>query len=263
VVDDSERLYATYFGDFRLRFGDRHVPLGHTRSVVEVCRYLIARAGQLVARDELLEILWPGADPRSTSHRLHVAISSLRGRLDGQKVEFDGQHYRFNPEGVSTDCQLFERHVQHGLQHFRRGIAAAAQSHLESALELYIGEYLEDNLYAEWTSAPRLRYAGLHLEALSCLSEQARLDANYASLLHFANRVIERDPLRERAHRQLMLAHYHLGQRAVAMRQYSDCADLVRRELGARPSRQTQLLYEAIRDDAELPAEPPLLLRAA
>jgi DNA-binding SARP family transcriptional activator len=237
--------------------------LGHTRSVVEACRYLIARAGQLVARDELLEILWPGADPRSASHRLHVAISSLRARLRTQKVEFDGQHYRFNPEALTTDCQLFEGRFHHGVQQFRSGNATAARAHLESALELYTGDYLEDNLYAEWTFAPRIRYASLYLEALALLCEQARLDSNYASLLHFAGRVIERDPLRERAHRQLMLAHYHLGQRAVAMRQYSDCAQVVRRELGARPSRQTQLLYEAIRDDTELPAEPPLLLRAA
>ena len=66
------------------------------------------------------------------------------------------------------------------------------------------------------------------------------------------------DNLRERSHRHLMRSHYRLGQRACAVRQYRTCARLLADELGLRPSHETQQLFAAIRDDAELPDEAPL-----
>jgi DNA-binding SARP family transcriptional activator len=56
-----------------------------------------------------------------------------------------------------------------------------------------------------------------------------------------------------------MRAHYHLGQRGVAIRQFRICSDLLERELGVAPSRLTLALYEAIRDDRQLPPDSALL----
>jgi DNA-binding SARP family transcriptional activator len=52
-----------------------------------------------------------------------------------------------------------------------------------------------------------------------------------------------------------MRAHYHLGQRASAIRQYRACAAYLERELGAAPSLLTQQLHDAICHDHELPGE--------
>ena len=52
-----------------------------------------------------------------------------------------------------------------------------------------------------------------------------------------------------------MRSHYELGQRAIAIRQFGLCSELLRKELGVRPSRITRALYEAIRDDTQLPAD--------
>ena len=52
-----------------------------------------------------------------------------------------------------------------------------------------------------------------------------------------------------------MRAHYYLGQRAAAIRQYRACAADLERELGAPPSLLTQQLHEAICHDHHLPAE--------
>jgi DNA-binding SARP family transcriptional activator len=54
------------------------------------------------------------------------------------------------------------------------------------------------------------------------------------------------DPLREDTHRALMRLHSAQGQRALAMRQYEVCRDLLAGELGIVPLEETQTLYAQI-----------------
>lgn len=228
--------------------------------MVELCRYLIARAGGVVSRDELIELLWPGADPAQSAHRLHVAISKLRILLGGlPAVQFDGQHYSIPADELTTDCALFDQQYSSAMAHFARGQYLQAATVLQSALALYRGDYLEDALYADWTAAPRLHYTERRLTALTYLCEYSSLESDLGGVLDYATQLVEVDNLRERAHRELMVAHYRLGQRALAIRQYLRCSHALERELGTRPSRETLRLYEAIRDDTPLPLERALL----
>jgi DNA-binding SARP family transcriptional activator len=55
-------------------------------------------------------------------------------------------------------------------------------------------------------------------------------------------RLLEREPLRESAHRALMTALAALGRRADALAHYAALADRLRRDLGVPPSAQTQAL---------------------
>ena len=82
AVPPADQLYATFFGTFGLQRGGARLALGRERPILELCRYLVARAGQPVSRDELLELLWPEAAETRATHRLHVAVSGLRRLLD-------------------------------------------------------------------------------------------------------------------------------------------------------------------------------------
>jgi hypothetical protein len=108
-------LYATYFGAFAVYRAGRPLPLGRTRAVQELCRYLFDHAGQTVSCEQLVELLWPDADAGRAQHRLHVAISSLRaivGKQGGSRsvVSFEGDSYGIVAGAVLTDCDLFDRH---------------------------------------------------------------------------------------------------------------------------------------------------------
>jgi DNA-binding SARP family transcriptional activator len=76
--------------------------------------------------------------------------------------------------------------------------------------------------------------------------------------LDYGHQTLEIDNLRERAHRHVMRAQAHLGQRGCALRQYLACAQLLRDELGVEPSALTERLAAAIRAGSDLPAEAPL-----
>src|SRR5262249_21621543 len=59
------------------------------------------------------------------------------------------------------------------------------------------------------------------------------------------------------AHRRVMRLHYLRGDRAAAQAAYHRCADVLRRELGARPSAETEALLQQIET-----AAPPQAARA-
>jgi DNA-binding SARP family transcriptional activator len=256
---DLQVLDANFFGIFCLRRDTHPYTFGHGRALLELCRYLFARSGSPVARDELLELLWPDADPDKSLHRLHVAMSKLRVLLGtGAVVQFDGLHYSVPSDTVVTDFGLFDDFYTRGLEHWARGSRAQAERALHSAVALYRGPYLEDALYVGWTAGPRMHYFERYLSALTYLCESASDANDLGHLLEYASRIVQLDDMRERAHRQLMRGHYQLGQRALAIRQYLCCAQALERELGTRPSRETENLYAAIRDDTVLPVERPL-----
>jgi DNA-binding SARP family transcriptional activator len=261
----TAELYATLLGAFALYRGPLRLELGHHRSVLELSRYLVARAGRAVPREELLELLWPDSSHRQGLHRLHNAVSKLRRILDPPRArpsllrcEDDG--YAIDRDGVETDCDRFERHYGRGRLRLAQGDEAGAADAFRAALELYGGDYLAEVPYAEWAQPHRAHFAERRLNALTYLCEHALRQNELAAVIDHALQILIADDLRERAHRHVMRAHYGLGQRACAIRQYHLCAALLEKELGVRPSEATQRLHRAIRDDAELPPETPFPL---
>jgi len=60
--------------------------------------------------------------------------------------------------------------------------------------------------------------------------------------------LVNLDPYRELAHRELMRCYFRLGDRAMAIRQYHLCADILREDLGVSPMQETEDLYLEIID---------------
>jgi DNA-binding SARP family transcriptional activator len=257
-------LYATLLGAFALHRGPLRLGLGHHRSVLELGRYLIAHAGRVVPREELLELLWPDSGHRQGIHRLHNAVSKLRRVLDRPAarwslVRCQDEGYAIERDGLDTDCDRFERLYHMGRLRLAQGDEAAAADAFRAVLELYRGDYLAEVPYAEWAQPHRAHFAERRLNALTCLCDHALRRGELPLVIDYALEVLIADNLRERAHRQVMRAHHGLGQRACAIRQYRLCAALLEKELGVRPSDATQRLHRAIRDDAELPPETPFV----
>jgi DNA-binding SARP family transcriptional activator len=257
-------LYATFFGRFAIFRAGERLHLGQSRAVVELCRYLIARSGEPVQREEIIELLWPDAEPERALHRLHVAVSGLRRILDApgavkSVIQLEDERYTIADEAITTDCALFEARYREGRTLLSRPDGATGAASLRAALSLYRGDYLSDQCYAEWTHQARAHFMERRLSALTLLTEYAANSGDLAGVLEHATEILEIDGLRERAHRHLMRAHLALGQRACAIRQYQTCTELLEQELGVEPSRLTRQLYEAIRVDSELPPEVRLL----
>ena len=261
----SGTLYGTFLGPFALYSGETRLSLGHNRPVLELCRYMIARAGQMVSCDELIDLLWPDGEADRAVHRLHVAISVLRRALNGSEahgacLRFEDDGYSIAVDAVVTDCHLFEQAYEDGKVRLGMRDYCAAATAFRATLQLYKGDYLVEHPYTEWAHSYRVHFQERRLNALIFLSEQALVEGDLYDAAERAHEILGIDNLRERTHRLLMRAHYGMGERACAIRQYRVCAEYLRQELGVLPSQETQCLYSAICEDTPLPQEAPMRL---
>ncbi|MCP5094685.1 MAG: AAA family ATPase, partial [Chloroflexi bacterium] len=71
-----------------------------------------------------------------------------------------------------------------------------------------------------------------------------------------ANHLLQLDPWREEAHRQLMQLLAHTNQTSAALKQYERCRHLLTTELGISPSPATTDLYKTIKAGTHSPAYP-------
>ena len=109
---------------------------------------------------------------------------------------------------------------------------------LRQAAELYQGDFLEEVyvknalVFEEWVLTQRERLHELMLEGLDALVAQYINRAEYNTGISYATRLLELDPWRESAHRQMMILLAQSGQRSAAISQYETCHRILAEELG-------------------------------
>ncbi len=100
--------------------------------------------------------------------------------------------------------------------------------------------------FAEWLATQRERRRRARCDALAARAAQAEADGELAAALEYARALLNVDPLSEDAHRRVMKLHYLRGDTGAALAAYRRCADVLRSELGAAPSRATRELEDQI-----------------
>ncbi|GAA3996241.1 hypothetical protein GCM10022631_03280 [Deinococcus rubellus] len=177
------------------------------RQAHELLKLLITRWGRPVTTEELCEALWPGeAYGQRVLARLHVTLNALRQVLEppegkGQVLTRDGAAYRFAPGvPVRLDVQAFELLVRHGdTQHGEAAVATYAQ-----ALELYRGDFLEDDPFTDWYALERDYLRELALRALFRTGEIQTAAGQWQSAQMAYTRILTIDPNRFEAYEALI-----------------------------------------------------------
>jgi DNA-binding SARP family transcriptional activator len=194
----------------------------------QVLRLLISERGRLVHSDEIAEAIWPGAGPegagkvRYTIHTLRQALEPRRAkRAPSPFVIASRGGYRLNPETVSVDADDFERLVRIGSAARTRGAIASAKSALQAATDMYEGDFLADEPYAEWVLAERQRLHKLASDALEGLTEIAVNERDLKAAADSLARLCQLLPYDVEVHRRLiaqLLAHGRMSDAAACYR---------------------------------------------
>jgi DNA-binding SARP family transcriptional activator/tetratricopeptide (TPR) repeat protein len=221
-----EAVRAELLGGFRLVVDGREVADGSWpgRRARELVQLLALADGRALPRDEVLERLWPhlGADAAAANLR-KAAHHARRALADPDAVVLRGGRVALLPHRtVETDAERFARDAATAL---RGGDSAACAQ----AAAGYHGDLLPDAPYEEWTQEPRRHLRSLFAELLRRSGQWERLAAL--------------DPTDELAHRELMRAALEGGRRHAAIRWYGRLRGALARELGTRPSPETEALY--------------------
>jgi DNA-binding SARP family transcriptional activator len=260
VVDPAPELRLLCLGPFEAYWGEEPVCQLRTGKGRAILKYLAARPRQPVLRDVLLEALWPETAPGVANNRLKVALHHLRqvcaaaaGPERGECVVFRDGGYVLNPRvRVWTDLEAFEAAWRAGARLERAGQPARAVPFFAEAVALYRGDYLEEDPFEEWTLLRREELKDLYLTMLGKLSAHWLQAGELERATEGWTRILDKDPCREDAYRQLMLCCARRGQRALALRWYELCARFLRDQLRVDPEPATVALYRALRagDDA-------------
>jgi DNA-binding SARP family transcriptional activator len=226
---------------------------------------LLLQRGAAVSRDRLIEELWNGRATAGADKALQVAVSRLRRALGpaGGRLATTPGGYRLRVEPGELDLDRFERLAEEGRRELATGAFERAAARLRAALQEWRGPALADVAFEPFAQA-----AAVQLEAQRDAALEDRIEADlglgrHGELVPELEALVARDPLRERARGQLMLALYRSGRQGDALDIYRDGARLLADELGLRPGPELARLERAILDhDAALDRGRPLTARA-
>lgn len=208
-------------GGFRLDHGTE-IDLSPLRPRARLLLMLLAmHHGADVHRERLIESLWPGARLDAGTHRLQVAVSSIRRLLEDRGVDptalrRHGDAYRLELPGVTVDVQLAEAAVTALVRATRAGEVAEVGDRAVELIDLYRGDLLPEVGEAEWVvderDRLRLSVAGALASAAAMCLEQDRADVGVWQ----AQRVVQLDPMRDTAWLLLARLQRALGDHTAA-----------------------------------------------
>lgn len=211
-------------GGFNLWISGRCLVLGEVRPQARTILQILAlQAGRAVHRERLITALWPDVGPERGVHRLHVAVSSLRGLLGsaGGSVTLDrhDDSYRLSLPGTADVDLWTYQNAQHRAEWARTaGRPEAETAALRRLRESYGGELLPEAGPADWIAAPRRRYRSGAVGAaarLAVLALEADRPAEAAEVCEWGLRV---DRYSDGLWRLAIEAHERTGATATAGR---------------------------------------------
>jgi DNA-binding SARP family transcriptional activator len=209
---------------------------------MQLVQLLCLQPQRRMARDLIMDALWPQLPPEAAAANLRKALHHARqalGRHDSLVLQA-GELVLWPERSVSVDAERFEQRARAALS--QRGAAACG-----AAVEQYTGDLLPGARYEPWTEAPRERLRALHLQLLRASAQWERL--------------AQQDPTDEPAHRALMQRALDAGNRAAALRWYAQLREALQHTLGVLPDAHTEALYQ--RCVAGLQATGPALVGRA
>jgi predicted ATPase/DNA-binding SARP family transcriptional activator len=233
------------------------------RKALALLTYLLIEVDHPHTRESLLGLLWPGHSTAAAQNNLRVTCSQLQKHFE--KAQKDAQPFlisnrldlQFNPlNRYELDVTLFRSLVEACRTHPHTGQpqdCAECTARLAQAVKLVRGPLLDGfslsdcPAFDEWLFFQRERLQLQISAALEQLADFHERTGNLAEAETYVRRLLEFDPLREHAHRQLMRLLADAGQRSAALAQYETCRRLLADELGVSPAPETTLLAEQIR----------------
>lgn len=217
-------------------------------------KILLTFRRRALTHDQLIEWLWPDLAPDAASRDLRVAVSQLRKALEpdlprGASSQFiltTEVGYAWNLQAdYWLDAEEFDRTARSALL-LAGALDTEALSRLEVIANLYRGDYLEEDRYADWATAERERLRETHLVLLTRLAEAYVLLRRYAEAVALYRRILAVEPCCESVWQQVMLAHFYAGDQAAAVRAYEECRQALQDEIGVEPMPATSGLYAQI-----------------
>lgn len=215
---------------------------------------LVARRGQDVPRDQVLDYLWPDLPEERARNNFYVAWSAMKSALMGSTnrseacpyLENKGGRLRIVRDAVRSDIDEFEEALAEARKAEERDDIGAALNAYARMSAAYRGDLLPGDVYDDWFTPLRDRcrfdFVDAMVRAAGLLLESD--DPNEA--LVYARRAQAVDPHREDLYQAVMRCSIAAGQRNAAIDMFLQLRTKLADDLGLDPSAETMALYQQI-----------------
>lgn len=242
-------------------YGDDHrvdmVPAA--QKVRQTLALLVLNAGRVVRFEQLVDELWQDDPPASAHTALQTYVYQLRKRFSlgnprsGGAAQAAGPllgtvdgGYQLSLPAEHVDVFRCEPLLARARAEFRDDDFARARDTAAAALRLWRDDALVDvrkgpSLQAEVARLRELRTSAHHLR-IECDLHLGRHHEVVGELTSMAGR----EPINERAQRNLMTALYRMDRRAESLQVYQRARERIATELGLDPSPELQALHTAV-----------------
>jgi DNA-binding SARP family transcriptional activator len=193
------------------------------------------------SREALAADLWPDAGAGSAGS-LRQALWLVRQGLTEAGIEPDAL---VDIDGDTVGVRIDAR-VDLDVTAFEACLGDDACG-AEAAIDLYQGDLLE-GLGHDCFAAERERLSDRYEDALAIVAERRLAAGDVPGARASADRLLERDLLREEAHAVLIAVHGLIGSRSQVVRQYRRLREVLWHELGEAPLPETEAIYRQALD---------------
>ncbi|MBI4764329.1 MAG: hypothetical protein HY787_06970 [Deltaproteobacteria bacterium] len=254
---DLPRLRIETLGGFRvLRSGS---PLKeeewHGSQTQNLLKAIVTQGAEGVRKEVLMECLWPEGQPAKGEKNFKMALHRLRNVFEpDMDKRYACSYVQMKDNLVSLDKEICEVDVNQFLALLKEGEKREkkqieeALSFYQKAVELYRGDFLPDDVYAEWAGSRREE---LRQKYLGLLFKTARIHEDRGAprkAVSFYQKAVELDPCLEKANRRLMALFAGMGKHEEAIHIYQSYQKALRQGLDAEPDALTKSIYMKIQN---------------
>jgi DNA-binding SARP family transcriptional activator len=219
------RVDLVLMGDFSLRVNGCRVDV--PISCQRIVAYLALQA-RAVCRRTVATALWSEKSEERATANLRTVLWRLQGTC--QVLVTDAPNGSLSlAAGVEADHQR----LRGWAQRLHRGEPRPGDLDVDLA---ELSSELLPAWYEDWVLIERERVRQWWLHALESLSAELVRIRRFSEAIEAALLAVAAEPLRESAHRAVMLAHLAEGNYSEALRQFERCEQTLHRDLGVAPS---------------------------
>ncbi len=242
------------------------VPLPSAAQPRRLLAVLLARAGQYVGRDTLVDELWPDGAPSSAAAVVQVTVSKLRKTLSpGLGAAEAGQRLRSGPRGYALTVEPGELDADDFLALLASGADDRAQRRraLERALACWRGDAFADVAGGPLLEAHKLWLEDRRSAALLQLVELELADGDGRAVVERLDPVVAARPADERFAARLAAALGAVGRRDSALEVLRRTRRALWDEAGVWPGADLVAVYRRIAGTEWTTPGPPAQLPPA
>ncbi len=231
-------LKIKLLGQFKLTIDNQNIPLSQWKSskALMILKYLAAnRQKGFIPREVLIEMLWPEQDMQKTSSRFNMAMSALRKTLEPQLapkapslyIERKKDMYAlYQDTRINIDVEVFAQTIaiaQKEESTSKKGLATYL-----TALSIYKGKFLAEDLYEEWCIQQREQFSTDYLKMLKEIIAIYEAQKDLEKSIFYTKEILTANPYDEGAFKRLMIFFSQSGNLSRLKQTYSDYKKMTR-----------------------------------